>query len=213
VRRLAPLALLALVAAGCGGGPRVTETRTVAPFDRIEVADSIDVEVIPGGGREVQVRAGRDVLDRVSTDSEGGVLRLDIVDRGIVIGPDPLGDVRIRIPAASVRAVRVDGSGDVTLTGVDQDALEVEVDGSGEIDASGTVRSLRASIEGAGEADLSALAARTADVEVRGVGDAEVNVSEALDVDVQGSGDVSYRGEPTVNSSIEGAGDLRREGP
>jgi hypothetical protein len=97
MRRAAAAALAAavLVAAGCGGGPRVDDRREVPQFQRIEVSDSIDVDVTPGNGRQVTVHAGRDVLDRVSTESSGGVLRLDIVDRGIVIGPDSLGDVRV----------------------------------------------------------------------------------------------------------------------
>jgi hypothetical protein len=214
VRRLALAAVLVLAAAGCGGGPRVTETREVAPFDRIEVADSIDVEVVPGSGTEVRVRAGKDVMDRVSTESSGGLLRLDVVDRGIVIGPDPLGDVRVRVAADSVRGLVIDGSGDVTLTGLSEDALSLEVDGAAEIEASGTVDELTATIKGAGDANLFGLAARSARVAVEGAGDADVSVSEALDVTVDGAGDVSYRGNPVVGrSEISGAGDITRVGP
>jgi Putative auto-transporter adhesin, head GIN domain len=212
MRRLALAALVVVAAAGCGGGPRVTETRNVEPFDRIEVSDGIDVDVVPGAGTEVRVRAGEDVLDRVSTEARGGVLRLDLVDRGIVIGPDPLGDARVTVAAASVRGLLINGSGDVTLSGVEEDELEIEVEGSGEIDASGTVDRLTATIEGAGDANLSDLAARTAHVSVRGAGDADLNVSEQLDVEVHGAGDVTYRGAARVQSSIEGAGDLRHEG-
>lgn len=155
MRRLALLAVLGLAAAGCGGGPRVTETRQVAAFERIEVSDSLDVEVVPGSGTEVQVRAGEDVMDRVRTESAGGVLRLDLVDRGIVIGPDPLGDVRVQVDADTVRGLLIDGSGDVTLTGIDEDELRLEVEGAGEIAASGTVDRLTATIQGAGDATWS----------------------------------------------------------
>jgi putative autotransporter adhesin-like protein len=212
MRRLVPAALLALAIAGCGGGPRVTETREVAPFQRIEVADGIEVHVVPGSGAEVRVRAGKDVMDRVGTESGGGVLRLELHDRGIVIGPDPLDDVRIEVAAASLHGLLIDGSGDVTLTGIDEDALELEVEGSGEIDAAGTVDRLTATIEGAGDANLSELAARTARIVVEGAGDADLNVSEELDVVVEGAGDISYRGDPDVTSEISGAGDISREG-
>ena len=206
------LAILLLVA-GCGGGPRVTHTREVARFDRIEVSSGIDVDVVPGNGREVSVTAGRDVLDRVRTESSGGVLRIEVVDRGIVIGPDPLDDVRVEVDAASLRGLVIDGAGDVTMTGLDETQLELAVEGSGEIDAAGTADRLTATIDGSGDANLAALAVRTANISVDGSGDADVNVSEALDVDVHGAGDVTYRGDPTVRSSIEGDGDLRREGP
>ena len=72
--RLPPLLIaVVVVAAGCGGGDRTTETRAVAPFERLEVADSVDVQVVPGNGREVRVYGGEDVLDRVETESSAGV--------------------------------------------------------------------------------------------------------------------------------------------
>jgi len=208
-----PLAVVLLaLAAGCGGGPDVTETRDVAAFDRLEISDNVEVDVTPGDSPEVLVTAGRDVIDHVHTDSSGGVLHIDIVDRGIVIGPDPFDDVRVQVSIGALEGVRVEGSGDVTLTGVDHDALEIEIEGAGDIEASGTVGTLTATIEGAGDADLSQLAASTARVTVEGAGDAQLNVTDRLDVTVQGAGDVSYRGDPAVTSSVEGAGDLRREG-
>jgi hypothetical protein len=214
VRRRAALAVLAAAAlAGCGGGPRVTETRPVAPFDALEVADSVDVEVVPGDGSEVRVHAGEDVLDRVHTESAGGVLRIDLKDRGIVIGPDPLGDVRVQLAVSGLERVTVEGSGDVQMSGLSAEALELEIEGAGEIEAAGSVDRLTATIEGAGDADLFDLAVRTADVTVEGAGDAALSVSERLDVRVQGAGDVTYRGDPAVSSSIEGAGDLSRERP
>ena len=202
-----------LAAAGCGGGPRVTVTRDVAPFDRIEVADSLDVDVVPGPGRQVRVRAGRDVMDRVRTESRDGVLDLDLVDRGIVIGPDPLGDVRIEVPVDSLSGVLIDGSGEVALRGISEERFELHVRGAGDIEASGTVDHLSATIQGAGDAELEDLAARTASVTVEGAADADLRVSEELEVTVEGAADVSYRGNPIVRSVIEGAGDLRQERP
>jgi hypothetical protein len=213
-RLLAALAAAALlVAAGCGGGPRVTITRDVPPFDRIQVSDSLDVDVVPGGGGQVRVRAGRDVMDRVRTESRDGVLHLDIVDRGIVIGPDPLGDVRIEVPIQSLSGVLIDGSGDVELRGLDEDRFELRVRGAGDITASGTVDHLTATIQGAGDAELAELATRTASVTVQGAADADLRVSDALDVTVHGAADVSYRGDPVVQEEIQGAGELRRVGP
>jgi hypothetical protein len=211
VKRLA-VAAAALALVGCGGGPRVTETREVAPFQRIEVADGVEVRVVPGSGSEVRVRAGKDVMERVGTESSDGLLRLELHDRGIVIGPDPLADVRMEVGAASLDELRIVGSGDVTLAGVDEDALALAVEGSGEIEGAGRVDRLTATIEGAGTARLSDLETRTARVVVEGSGDVDLNVREELDVVVEGAGDVSYRGDPNVESEISGAGDISREG-
>ena len=151
------------------------------------------------------------MIDHVHTESSGGVLHIDIVDRGIVIGNDPFDDVRVQVSVGALEGVRIDGAGDVRLTGLDRDALEIEIEGAGDIEASGTVGSLIATVQGAGDADLSELVTRTARVTVDGAGDAQLNVTDTLDVSVHGAGDVSYRGDPSVTSSVEGAGDLRQE--
>ena len=211
--RLLPLLIAVVVVAGCGGGDRTTETRAVAPFERLEIADSVDVQVVPGDGREVRVYGGEDVLDRVETESSAGVLRIDVHDRGIVIGPDPLGDVRVQVAASALDAVEIAGSADVELGGLDLPQLELEIEGAGEVAASGTADRLAATIQGAGDAELSDLAVRTATVVVQGAGEAHLNVSERLDVKVQGAADVIYRGHPTVTEDIDGAGEVRRETP
>jgi hypothetical protein len=212
MRRVAPLvAILAL--AGCGGGERITETREVAPFSRLAVSESVDVRVVPGDGRQVRVHAGEKVIDRVVTESSGGVLTIDIRDRGIVIGEDPLGDASVEVQASALEGVDVDGAGDVVLDGIDADEFELRLQGAGDVVASGTVDRLTASIEGAGDANLLDLEARTARIEVQGAGDAEVNVSEQLDVSVEGAADVAYTGNPRVTSDISGAGDIRRIEP
>jgi len=215
VRLLAPLllfVLIALAAAGCGGGPLVSQTREVAPFERIEVDSSVNVEVVPGGSRDVVVSAGENVIDRVSTDSHDGVLHVSIRDHGIVIGPDPYDDARVQVSADTLRGLRVVGSSDLRIGRVETDELTVEVDGSGDIEAAGTVGNLIATIQGSGDADLSDLEARTARVSVEGSGDAQVNVSDQLDVTVQGSGDVSYRGRPRVSQNVAGSGEVHADG-
>jgi hypothetical protein len=211
--RLAPLLLLPLLVVACGGGDRITETREVAAFDRLEVEDDVDVQVVPGDGREVQVYAGEDVIDRVHTDSSGGVLHIDIRDRGIVIGDDPLGDARVQVSASILRSVSLGGSSDVNLSDLDVQELELDIDGAADLDASGTADRLTATFGGAADANLSDLAVRTADVVVQDAADADLNVSDALDVRIEGAGDVTYRGDPEIRSTVEDAGDIRREGP
>ena len=211
--RVAPLLLLALVFAACGGGERMTETRGVASFDRLVVEDSVDVAVVPGDSREVRVYAGEKVIDRVHTDTVDGVLHVDVRDRGIVIGEDPLGDARVEVSASDLRGVTVEGSSDVTLTGVRGDELELDVQHPADLDATGSVDRLTATVQGAANANLAGLAVRSAVVDVKDAADADLNVSDELDVQVRGAADVSYRGDPEVQSDVQDAGDLRRESP
>jgi hypothetical protein len=212
MRLIAPLlSLAALAVAGCGAGPRTTETRTVAPFDRIEVDSSIDVDVVPGAADKVLVTAGKNVLDHVATRSSDGVLHVSIRDRGIVIGPDPFDDARVQVSGAALRDVRVRGSSELALGSIDARELSIEINGSGDVDADGTVGNLIATIEGSGDADLRDLAARTATVSIQGSGDVRANVRDQLDVSIQGSGDVSYRGNPRLRQHVSGSGDVHSD--
>ena len=177
------------------------------------MSEDVDVKVVPGDGRQVRVYAGEHVIDRVVTASDGGVLEIDIRDRGIVIGSDPLGDVEVEVQASALEGVEIDGSGDVLLEDLDAQELELELDGAADLDASGTVDRLTATIGDAGNANLLDLRVRTARVVVEGAADAELNVSDELDVSVEGAGDVSYAGDPRVRSEVTGAGEIRRIGP
>jgi len=205
------LVLAALVLAGCGAGPRVTQSRHVAPYDRIEVDSSIDVEFVPGDADTVLVSAGEHVIDHIETASLDGVLHISIRDHGIVIGPDPYDDTRVQVSRAALQAIRVQGSSDLSLGRIDAPQLTIEINGSGGVEAAGTVGALTATIQGSGDADLHKLVARTATVAIQGSGDASVNVKDRLDVSVQGSGDVAYRGNPRVSQHVEGSGDVHAE--
>jgi hypothetical protein len=211
VRRLALVAALVVVLVGCGGGPKVTQTRDVGPWTGIEVDGGVNVDIVPGDSGEVVVTGGEEVIDRVRTEVADGVLRISIHDRGIVIWADPFDDVRVQISAGPLDTIRVEGSGELELGRIETDELTIEVEGAADINASGTVDTLTLNIEGAGDADLGELEARTARVVVEGAGDAELNVSDELDVTVQGAGDVTYRGNPSVRQRVEGAGEVRPE--
>jgi Putative auto-transporter adhesin, head GIN domain len=114
------------------------------------------------------------------------------------------------VTATGLTGARIDGLGNVTMTGLRGDALEIEIQGTGDLEASGTVGRLTATLQGVGDADQSRLQARTARVLVHGPSDAELNVTDQLDVRVQGPGDVTYRGDPDVTSDVDGPGDVKR---
>jgi hypothetical protein len=207
------LALLALLAvAGCGGPP-VDDTRGVAPFDVLEVHNGVRVEVVRGSEPSVTVRGREDVLDRVDTDSARGVLRVGVHDRGIVIGSDPMDDVRVRVTARRLDDVRISGSGNVDLGDTTVRSLHLAINGTGDAAATGEVGALSTVIHGAGDVDFSELHARTARVEIRGAAGVRVDVAQRLDVDIRGAGEVRYAGQPEVTQAIRGAGEVRREVP
>jgi hypothetical protein len=208
---LAGAALAVPAFAGCGAGPMVERPRPVGDAVRsLRISSSIDVRVVHGDRPAAVVRAGRDVIGRVVTETEDGVLRIAVRDRGIVIGADPLAHVSVRVELPSVRDVEVDGSAGVDLAGLRARTLMFRVRGTGDLRARGRVGRLVTDIRGAGDAHLARLHARTARVSVRGTADIDVSVARRLAVTVRGAGDITYHGDPVVTSDLTGPSSIRR---
>jgi Putative auto-transporter adhesin, head GIN domain len=205
---LAGLAGLAL--AGCGAGPMIAQPRPVGESVRsLRISSSIDVRVHRAARPGVIVHAGRDVIDRVVTQTEGDVLRIAVRDRGIVIGSDPLANVSVDVSLPRLEDVFVDGSADVRLDRLRARALTFRVRGTGSLRAEGQVRRLVTDIKGAADARLARLQARNAHVSVQGAGGVDVSVSKRLSVLVRGAADITYRGDPVVTKDISGPGTVR----
>jgi Putative auto-transporter adhesin, head GIN domain len=174
------------------------------------VAGGVRVVVVRGDTPGVTVHGRPDVIDRVDTVSSGGRLQISVHDRGIVIGPDPMDDVRVLVTAPRLGDVQIEGSGDVDLGDVATRSLHFSIQGAGDVTARGTVDRLVAVVHGAGDANFSQLTARDARVEIHGAASISVDVSRRLHVEIQGAGEVRYTGRPRVTQDISGAGDVKR---
>ena len=206
--------LSAMLVTGCGvrfdDGPSATQTRSVAPFQRVTVNGSTDVNVRLGDRTSVVVHGGRTVIDDVRTEVRDGTLVVERTDDDtLTLGGD---DLRVDVVVPRVDAAEVHGSGDldVDLDGRTVDALDLAVQGSGDVHARGRVGTLHAAINGSGDLQLRSLRADDAAVSVQGSGDADLRVERALDATIDGSGDIDYAGDPEVRSDVAGSGDLSR---
>jgi hypothetical protein len=205
---LLPIAIATVALTGCGltdDGPRVTQTRAVDDFTRIDNRGSVDVRLHVGEPQRVRVRAGDKVIDDIHTDVRDGVLRIDFDHHGF--GGN---DVVVEASVPKLDGVIVSGSGDIDADGIRADAFDVRSDGSADIALTGSVGRLAVDLDGSGDANVAGLIARSARVSLGGSGDASVRADDALDVRLDGSGDVSYHGNPRLTKNLDGSGDLKR---
>jgi Putative auto-transporter adhesin, head GIN domain len=214
--RRGPAALLVLaagmLAAGCDSGPPVSQTRAVESFSSLEVDGSLDLEVSLFNRPEpgVHITAGENAIDRIETEVVDGTLRISTKSRGLTIGPDPLGDVSIRLGVPALSGLRVEGSADVLLRGLSAKAFVLRATGSGDVEAHGRVDDLEVEIDGSANTDLSKLSAQNALIRIDGSGNTDLRVARSLELVVEGSANVTYRGSPIVSSRLEGSGDVRQ---
>lgn len=103
------------------------------------------------------------------------------------------GKVVVGVALPEAPAVKIKGSGDVTLLDLRQAGLEVEIAGSGDVDASELIAD-RASLSVAGSGDIEAFIRSEVRARVAGPGDILVRGNPPYrDHSVAGSGKIKFR--------------------
>jgi hypothetical protein len=194
---------------GGGGAPSSSRSETTAlswpDGGTVEINLPATVLYHPAPVAEASVSGDPDVIGHVRFEggrlvSDGGFPCLS-ADRAIVhlAGPPPA-------------AWRINGSGALTLTGLDQDTLAIELRGSARTEAEGRVRALSLEIAGSARADLRALMANEVHARIRGSGNADISPVEEADVVIAGSAKVTVHGHPQrLHSRVAGSGEIRQE--
>jgi len=187
-----------------GSGRVRQETRTLAPFSSLHLSLAADVTVTKGASPACTITADDNILPVITTQVSGGVLTISN-SKSFATNTQ----LSVRITAPSLSRLLVDGSGDVSLSGVDESRLELVTSGSGGLRASGRVDALTVRLEGAGDIALFGLQARSAEVLLNGSGNIQVSASETFSGALEGSGDILVRGHPRmVRSVVNGAGSI-----
>lgn len=212
-----------------GSGRVTSEARTVATFSRIALEGQGEVVVQEGSTEALTVEAEDNLLPLITTEVQNGTLRLGF-DRAT--WRDTLRPTRpirflVTVPrleafdlagAGSLQAgslhsdqlaLRLTGTGDLTLDRLEAAMLEVTIGGAGTVTAAGTVAAQRVEITGKGTYQAGDLDSGTAEVTISGTGEAVIWVREELAALISGSGTLSYWGDPTVSRrDITGSGDI-----
>ncbi|HHH9443024.1 TPA: DUF2807 domain-containing protein [Pseudomonas aeruginosa] len=116
--------------------------------------------------------------------------------------------VAISLPHAP--RVRLKGSGDITLYGLQQEELEVSISGSGNVTLNGVVQSLEVDVAGSGDVDARDLAAAYVDLSIAGSGDITAQASQSARARVLGSGDIVVCGNPPQRDHrVTGSGKIK----
>lgn len=191
-------------------GPRVTRTLAWDGSDRLDIDVAAEVTYVQGDAASVEITGPRDQVEGLRL--QAGRLTFDDDDANVVVfGWRNHDRLRITVTAPSVRTFHLSSSGDLAIRGYDQPDLMVRISGSGDVDASGRTDSVELDIHGSGEADLSGLETRDADVEISGSGEASVGPTGAARITISGSGDVDLTRRPaSLVQNVSGSGDVRQ---
>lgn len=203
-----------------------TETRNVGKsFNGIDVSSGIDLYIRMGETEEVKIVANNDIIDKIITKVEDGVLKI-YVKQNNWFNWQGNEKRKAYVTVKELKSLHASAGSDVksenTLKG---DELEVsassgsdltldvfyknlKVDSSSGSDAnlSGKVKYLTASSSSGSDLDARNLESVICKVSVSSGSDATVNVSEEIEASASSGGDINYYGNPSVKNIDESSG-------
>ncbi len=191
---------------GCieGSGNVESETRSVEPFQSLDVSGAYDVKVACGETLRMEISADDNLLQHIRTNVEDGVLFIESAKAFCTMNR-----LTVNLSIPDIETISMSGAVDLSIDGVDNKRLGVYLKGSGSVRASGSTAAFVAEASGASRFDASALECKSARVNISGASEAVVHVTETLDVDISGAGELIYYGDPkTVTKKISGAGEM-----
>lgn len=215
MRKLALLfLLLPLLAAGChrgmraevnGSGKRVTQKREISPFTSISTEGAFEIEVTCQKDLSLEVEGDDNVLELVTAEVRGNVLRLRNTKNYSTNDP-----VRLKITVPNLEGLTVSGAGRIHIKDMKNEKFEIDSNGAPNITVSGSTNTIDIDSNGAGRIDTQNLRATRGVVDSKGVSRIDLDVRDQLDVTVSGPSTVTYRGDPIVNKTVNGPGRVEK---
>jgi hypothetical protein len=210
-----------------GSGKALTEPRTTPPFTAISVKGAADVVIRQSSKNAVEVFADDNIVPLVTTEVQGQTLVIGFKDKTSVrtktkiivrvevatltaIGISGSGDVSADLLKLDSLDVNISGSGDIRLNDLTAANLNVSISGSGDFTAAGSATKQRYAIAGSGDIRSSKLQGNDVTVSIAGSGDASVWATGTLTGSVLGSGDIRYTGNATLSKSVLGSGSISK---
>lgn len=190
-----------------GSGRYVREARAAGSFSAIESVGSERLEIAVGAAPSVEIEIDDNLLGNLTTRIENGVLKIG--SKGS-FSTTRAPVVRVTLP--SLEAVRLSGSGDAEIRGLQGGTLSLDSRGSGGFHApSGRADRVTLRLAGSGESDLTRLQVAHFAVDLSGSGEARIRADDSIDATVNGSGAVLYGGAAAdVEVQVNGTGSARR---
>jgi len=170
----------------------VSEERELDSFDRIELDGSADLKITVGETQKITVTGNQKYLDKIRTRIAGRD-RLLITDTRYRSRKNAL--IEIQVP--ELTKLSVFGSGDVEVSGLDNEKFDLYIDGSGDVTLNGEVTEIEIAVDGSGDVDASDLTTETAYLEITGSGDVDIDADEVYQ-EFYGDDDVYFHGNSEV---------------
>ncbi|MGQ7947623.1 head GIN domain-containing protein [Flavobacterium sp. WC2509] len=211
-----------------GNGKVVTEKRTTAGYDEINVSGFFDVVLVSGKEGEISIKAEENLLPYIKVEVKDNILKI-YSEKNINVSTKQ--DLVLTVPFEQISSVSLSGSGDISskntivstnfktkLSGSGDVTLDVKtidfeanLSGSGDLFLTGKSENFTSKVTGSGDVDALNLATKKANLTVSGSGNMKVSCSDNLYARVSGSGDIEYKGNPQLkDTKVNGSGEISK---
>ena len=194
-----------------GSGRITTETRNIAAFSSVDVAGSIDVEIMQGDKNEVVVEADDNILTYVETVSNNGVLSIRIKPNtnlrnftarvrltsplykniSAAASSEIIG--KNYITSAEKITLKASSSADINIQ-IDAPVIYVDGSSSADITLAGKTKQLDANASSSSDLKLEELKAETVTANASSSSTINLFASVMLDARATSSADINYTG-------------------
>ncbi len=217
-RPLVALALLAVIASGCGvlgeAGSGVLVTRRIqvpAGIERVEIGDAFRSTILVGtAAPSGEITMDDNLLDRLRVEVDGDTISIDLDGRvrdatlraniGLIrlrrLAVSRASQVRVKGLVTDDLTIEASGASEVEVGSVELDELFLNVSGASQVSIEGTAGHLRTDVSGASRIALFGVEADEAEADVSGASEAELTVLDRLEARASGASSVRYRGDP-----------------
>lgn len=182
-----------------GTGEAARDARELSRFDRIEASGPVEVRARIAGPRTVTAIADENLVDRITTEVQGGALHVRLRDGDYDFEVEP----RVEVPVPELGGVTTRRA-DVVVEGLDMARFRAETTGPGDIVLRGSAEAVELRTSASGDIDASALTAAEVAVHSSDTGDVRLHATTAVRGEATGSGDVVVTGDPARRDIVEG---------
>lgn len=238
LRTIFVLSLTVLIFTGCekgvfctnGKGEIVSSTLSVGEFNELEASGAFDIVVSQGDVQSVELVGHQNIIEKIESTLVNEHLELDL-ERGCYNDYE----LTIYVTTPDIKAVQLNGSGDITIKEFDAlatldlvitgsgnifgtynltvDDLSFLISGSGNINFAATALNITSEISGSGNVQLSGTTL-THEAIISGSGSFHTYqlISDDTDINVSGSGDFEVFANNSLNINISGSGNIYYKG-
>lgn len=188
-----------------GNHHQMTETRQLVPFTKVVNEGEFNVIIKEGSVSEVVVEAESNLIPYIRTIVNGNTLVIDTWEN-----LQPNIPMNIYVTTPEVNAIKLSGSGTITVDSIVGDNVEIKISGSGNINANVNAGLVDISISGSGDMWLDVVSQITYS-KISGSGNINLKGStKDGDFNISGSGNIhSYDFvQDNLNSKISGSGNM-----